>query len=790
MSLTRFLPFRFGVRNKKVKAGKGLLRVGRPFRVFADTFLMRLGVVLLLATTSQIAVASPTQPAVPVITTISSKAAADHERIVIQATDRLRYTAFKLKEPLRLVVDVSGAELGDLPQPIPMHGEIVERVEPIVFGDEGVVRLMFYLRREIPHRIEIQGNQLRITFQTASATPLGQPQSAARAVTAPVKTGAMVKDVTFVSLADRAVLAMQIGGPAPQVRVRERREPLRLIVNIKGASLSPTWEKADFLFDPSGIVHDLTAKQVDTASGPNVKLEVYLRKAVPFEVQQDDHLLQLVLAKAATSTDTSSAAAPAASSTQAAAQTSESLPLIAQMMPMGKTPTGASPMRKPSVRTAPSGTASTAAAADESKADESKKYTGKKISLDFQNADINDILRLIAEVSGLNVIAGGDVQGTVTTRMVDVPWDQALDVILKINGLAQEREGNIIRVAPLKRFIAEREERMQAQKTEIQSEPTVTQVVPVNYAEADELKKNLERLLGDRGSIFIDERTNTLIITDTQEHLDDMMALLATLDRQTPQVVIEARIVETTRNFLRELGVQLGFNYQDVTDREFPNRINVGGGVADTAPGNFLVDLPAAAAAGSGGAISFALAGASSLLNVRLSALEDSGEGKVVSSPKIATLDNTEALIQSGRRIPYQTISSEGTKTEFVDASISLKVTPHVTPDGFVSMKIVATKNDADFAQTSGGVPTITTREATTEMLVKDGNTVVIGGLYTRDMEEASNGVPGLQDVPVLGWLFNKKRRSDTNEELLIFITPRIVRQPHLQKQAKTTLAY
>lgn len=733
---------------------------------------------------SQTAAASSTPSAVSVITAISSEASADQERVLVEATNHLQYTAFKLKAPLRLVVDVSGANLGELPQPIPMRGEIVERVEPTVFDDEHIVRLTFYLRRSAPHHIETQGEQLRITFQAAAQTPAAQLQQAARAETLPGKATAVVKDVTFVSLADRSVLAMQIAGPAPQVRVRQRQKPLRLVVDIKGASLSPTWEKAALLFDPSGMVRDLSAKQVDTEAGANVKLEVRLRQAVPFEVQQDDQLLQLVLTKpAAPAAAPAAASSPAASSSnRAGAETSESLPLIAQMMPMGKTPTGALSMGKRPGTIAPSKPASTAATVDES-----KKYTGQKISLDFQNADINDILRLIAEVSGLNVIAGGDVQGTVTTRMVDVPWDQALDVILKINGLAQERDGNIIRVAPLKRFIAEREERLQAQKTEVQSVPTTTQVVPVNYADADQLKTNLERLLSDRGSIFIDVRTNTLIITDTKENLDAIMVLLATLDRQTPQVVIEARIVETSRNFLRDLGVQLGFAYHDVTDREFPNRVDVSGSASD---GNFLVDLPAAVAAGSGGAISFALAGASSLLNVRLSAMESSGQGKVVSSPKIATLDNTEALIQSGRRIPYQTVSAEGTQTEFVDASVSLKVTPHVTPDGFVGMKIVATKNDADFAQQSGGVPTIITREATTEMLVKDGDTVVIGGLYKRDMQESSDGVPGLQDVPVLGWLFNKKLRRDDNEELLIFITPRIVRQPNLQKQAKTMQAY
>jgi type IV pilus assembly protein PilQ len=413
-------------------------------------------------------------------------------------------------------------------------------------------------------------------------------------------------------------------------------------------------------------------------------------------------------------------------------------------------------------------------------------YVGERISLDFQNADINDILRLIAEVSGLNIIAGGDVQGTVTTRMVDVPWDQALDVILKINGLSQERDGNIIRVAPLARFIAERQDRARARQTADQSEPTVTQLIPVNYATASELRTNLERLLSNRGSILIDERTNTLIVTDTRKNLDDMLALVETLDRQTPQVMIEARIVETSRNFLQDLGVQLGAQYTEITNIRFPNRIDVGGSAST--PGNFLVDLPAAVGQGSGGAITFALAGASNLLNLRLSALERTGRGKIISNPKIATLDNTEALIQSGRRIPVQTVSAEGTQTEFVDASLSLRVTPHVTPDGFISMRINATKNEADFGNAVNGVPSITTREATTQMLVKDNDTVVIGGLYRRTISSSNDGVPGVSRVPVLGWLFRSNQEQDDNDELLIFITPRIIRQPERPRGARTSI--
>jgi len=265
-------------------------------------------------------------------------------------------------------------------------------------------------------------------------------------------------------------------------------------------------------------------------------------------------------------------------------------------------------------------------------------------------------------------------------------------------------------------------------------------------------------------------------------------------------VMIEARIVESSRNFLRELGIQLGLAYSQITNKNFPNRIDIRGGeptatgggglVPPAVPANFLLDLPAAVATGSGGAIGFSLASiGGAILDAQLSALETSGRGKIISSPKIATIDNTEAQIQSGRKIPVATVSSEGTRTEFVDASITLKVTPHVTPNDYIGMKITATKNEADFAQQVNGIPTITTREANTDMLVKDGDTVVIGGLYQRNIQTARNGIPGLSNLPVLGWLFRKERESDTSDELLIFLTPRIIRQDDATDKRRTALS-
>lgn len=735
---------------------------------------------------SSVPSAAPAPVTQTVITDVTTEALADAVRVIVQSTGPLEYTAFKLHDPPRLVVDISEASLGQLPQPIPVTGDLVGHIEPLVFPDERIVRLTLHLQRMVSHAIEVQDQQLHIMLTAAESRevteapkvpPAGpsvavSPLSSAKPPAAPAPiTETVVSGVSFVSLMETAVLAVQTSGPPPKVRVKQRQEPLRLSLELKGARLAPGQEKVETVSDPGGVVTELRAFQASVTPEARVQIAVHLRAPAPFEVRHDENLIRVVITKPT--------------------MTTKALPREEKPLPAASSPSFLGAQRAQVGATAPpaqesEGQPASIEAMAIGDGEAPKRYTGERISLDFQNADINDILRLIAEVSGLNIIAGGDVQGTVTTRMVDVPWDQALDVILKINGLDQERAGNIIRVAPLGRFIAERQERTRAQETEDEAEPTVTQLVPVNYADAPELQSNLERLLSDRGSIFINERTNTLIITDTRKNLDDMLALVETLDRQTPQVMIEARIVETSRNFLEELGVQFGGDYTKITGVKFPNRIDVSG----SSSGNFLVDLPAAVETGSGGAITFTLAGASNLLNLRLSALERSGRGKIISNPKIATLDNSEALIQSGRRIPVQTVSAEGTQTEFVDASLSLRVTPHVTPDGFISMRINATKNEADFGNAVNGIPSITTREATTEMLVKDNDTVVIGGLYRRTISSARDGVPSLSRVPFLGWLFRHNQEQDDNDELLIFITPRIIRQPERQGQSRISVSY
>jgi len=753
----------------------------------------------------------------------------ENVRITVQITEAIEYTAFTLQKTPRLVLTFPGTTLGNLPRPLPVAG-VVRSIEALQVPEDRAVRFVIYLQHMTTHVVELQGRQLLITLadtgarraemlQAASTETAEIADRAAPVLTSPLAPepaklpSAMITAITFDTRADRSIVSFQTAGALPQVQVKQQQNPYRLALDIKPAQLSPTQEKALIVHDPDSIVSHIEAVPLADAQEEAVKVVVYVRTAVSFDVHQDNDAIRLALQPSSPSPAAARAPATLQSPTAAtlpplspaprpvapaAAFVAATAPRLAQISPIVRR--GAVPAAVPS----PSAESSAPVSQNEGlpvggSITEQQAFTGEKISLDFQDADINDILRLIAEVGKVNIIAGGDVQGKITTRMTDVPWDQALDVILKINGLAQERSGNIVRVAPLEKFTNERQERLKAQITEVQAEPLVTRIVPANYAAAKDLRPNLEKLLSRRGTIIIDARTNTMILTDTPASLDAVLALIEKLDRPTPQVMIEARIVESSRTFLRELGIQLGLAYSQITDRTFPNRIDVRGGVPATntgglappaTPANFLLDLPAAVALGQGGAIGFSLASiGGTVLDAQLSALESSGRGKIISSPKIATLDNTEAQIQSGRKIPVATVSAEGTRTEFVDANITLKVTPHVTPNEFIGMKITATKNEADFTQQVNGIPTITTREANTDMLVKDGDTVVIGGLYRRTIQSSRSGVPGLSNIPVIGWLFRKERQQDDSDELLIFLTPRIIRQDDAMDKRRTALS-
>jgi type IV pilus assembly protein PilQ len=299
-------------------------------------------------------------------------------------------------------------------------------------------------------------------------------------------------------------------------------------------------------------------------------------------------------------------------------------------------------------------------------------------------------------------------------------------------------------------------------------------------ADVDKVKSTIEtaKVLTSMGFISTDKRTSSVIIKDVKEKHKEYAALIKSLDQATPQVSIEARLVEVTTSFSKELGIQWGALWKPPDSRMTIGGTGIPGGTGFSNAKPLMVNLPASVSSGSGGAIGLGYITASSVfaLDLQLSAMESSGQGKIISNPKITTMDNQKATIKQGRKIPYSTTSSEGTKTEFVDANLELTVTPHITPEGTIVMDVDAKKNEADFAQTSGGVPTIDTKEATTQVLVKDGDTLVIGGIFKTTKSTSDAGVPFFSKIPLLGWLFKKEADTDNTSELLIFITPRVLK--------------
>ena len=423
-------------------------------------------------------------------------------------------------------------------------------------------------------------------------------------------------------------------------------------------------------------------------------------------------------------------------------------------------------------------------------APQARGYTGRRITLDFHDIEIRNLLRLIADVSKKNIVVADDVSGKVTVSLRNVPWDQALDLVLKSKGLGKEEMGNVIRIAKFEQIAKEAADRAKAEADKAPLVPLKVRIIPVNYARANDMAGRIKDVLTSRGSVSTDERTNVLIVKDVQEALVRAEGLVRNLDTEIPQVLIEARIVEASSNFNKALGVQWGgqaaFSQAtgNPTGLVFPNNAVAQGGILSTstqgnpvAPG-YAVSLPAPVGDGSGGAIGFILgsAGGAFNLNLRLSALENSGTAKTISAPKIATIDNKEATIGQGLSIPFSQVSAAGVNTMFIEAKLELRVTPHVSSDGSILLKIKAT-NNAPNPQLTGanGQPSISKREADTEVLVKDGDTTVIGGIYTRQTTRNVAEVPFLGKIPILGYFFRSQADTDDRTELLIFITPHIL---------------
>jgi type IV pilus assembly protein PilQ len=419
------------------------------------------------------------------------------------------------------------------------------------------------------------------------------------------------------------------------------------------------------------------------------------------------------------------------------------------------------------------------------------QYVGRRISLDFQQADISNVLRLIAEVSGFNIVIGEGVKSKVTMKLVSVPWDQALDMILKMNGLGKIKQGNILWVDSLANIAKQQDEEARAKDAKTKAEELVDRVFYIRNLQAQELMTALMRYLSPRGVMQQSPGSNALIVRDTETKVGVIKQLIEGLDLQVPQVQIESRIVEADTVYTRGLGIQWGIQNADFGPNSFSAVGNLTGPFAPVAgtgaqiiPRDFLVNLPAQVSglpAVPAIGYTFGKLAPGFALDLRLSAGELLGLSKVIAAPKIVTLDKREAKISQGESIPFQTTSLQGTQTTFVDANLELNVTPQITSrdpkeTGKLIMLRVRTTRNAVGARSNPAGPSIDRREATTQVNVRDGETMVIGGIFIDTQNNNVQGVPYLSRIPVLGWLFKNKSESVTKQELLIFLTPTIVK--------------
>jgi type IV pilus assembly protein PilQ len=416
------------------------------------------------------------------------------------------------------------------------------------------------------------------------------------------------------------------------------------------------------------------------------------------------------------------------------------------------------------------------------------RYVGRKISLDFQAADITNVLRLIADVSGFNIVVGEGVKAKVTLKLVSVPWDQALDMLLKMNNLGMIREGNIVWIDTLANIARQQDEEAKAKESKIKAEDLVTKVIYVQNVPAVEIQTTLRQYLSTRGQITLNIASNALVVQDTESRIATFTQLVRELDLEVPQIQIEARIVQADTTYERSLGIQWGFQSLSKIDNGRVSNFRGQAGSTDAfgnETSNFLINLPAAVAglgAVPSAGFTYGKATEGTLLDLRLSAGERLGLTKVIAAPKITTLDKREAKIEQGSAVPFQTTSLQGTQTTFVDALLSITVTPQITSrdpkelSKQILLKIKATRNAVDFTQSTAAGPSISKKEAITQVLVRDGETLVIGGVFIDDQSNRVTGVPFLSRIPIIGWLFKNKTETVTKNELLIFLTPTIVK--------------
>ncbi len=713
--------------------------------------------------------------------------------IHIEATSPLVYTSYT-PEPDLLVLEMTSTNGSAVPSEILVHdGEVAAiSTEATESGPDTRIAIRM-AAADVPYHFDANGNRLDVTFEGAkkpiAASDAAMPAAILRNVVPTTDGGkilvALVGDASFADYSDFRIESPQrvivdLKGITNQVADESLPVATQGLERVRVAQYALTPEPITrVVFDlsselPYALVSSETGLTVEFGESEAVASEEVAPEAEVAEVQVPE---QAELMETALPEPVNEALEPASTSVEPEIlDLGDDVTLFeaadASETDLGTVDRGNVPI---SFETKTIGGGQ-------------KLYDGRALSLDFKDADIKDIFRFISDFSGLNVVIDPTVEGRITIKLNDVPWDQSLDIILKNNGLGMVYENNVIRIAPTSKLAREESDRRRLAEERELAVPLKTVTRALSYAKAKDMKKILEKVMSKRGEVIVDDRTNTLILSDVPDKFDTISNLVETLDAPTPQVTIETRIVETTRDFIHDLGIQWGFlgisdaAHGNTTDLIFPNSILVNGapiaarsGISTNPLDGYAVNLPAPQA-NSGIGLTFGNVLNTFQLDIALTAFEREGKGRVISAPRVTTQNNVSAEIKSGKQIPVTTIANNTVTTIYVDALMSLKVTPQITAEGTVIMKINIDKSQPDFANLVLGTPPIDKRAAQTSVLVRDGGTTVIGGIFQVTDQLSQQRTPFLSKIPILGNLFKNKGVTRLNNELLIFVTPRIVK--------------
>ena len=749
------------------------------------------------------------QPASAPLATIEAIAAFEEEgrvQVSIKADKPLTYTSVKQPDPLAVLLFFPNTKLGQLPSQLPGQDPVIKAIKTAAAANANTARVEILLAKDVPYKVEELGNRLLLSFGTKEAAPQAesaadkapQPESSAgmpaaevtvakdntKPAAVRVKAGgrpAWINKIDFLA-EPKGKSTIVIGTTVPADYKLVKKTSKRLELQLFNTKI-PTYRRRALITTRfESAVNRITPVQ---KSSKQVSVVIELRESVPYFTERSGNLILVHFeASRVPPKPLEQAHLPAwkkvlsstgEPSTTGGRELAVSKPAeVAPQAGRVTTPAGPSAGAKAA---APTLSEELEAAAVDSPwlTTRKKHYTGEKIALDFYETDIKNVFRILRDVSGKNFAIDKDVTGKVTMTLdKPVPWDQILDLVLRMNQLGMSVEGDVIRIATLDTLKKEddlRKAQMEALKKAKEQakelEPLETKYIPVSYSNAKtEILPHIEKILSPkRGSATVDEKNNQIIITDTAAKIRQAEEIIKRIDRVTSQVLIEARVVEVSENWSKTLGIVWNSTYG-------PGNL-FGSGISSTY--DFAMNFPSSGAtSGMGFNFSRVSGGIPFVLNAQINALEAEGQGRILSSPKILTLDNKTARIKQGLEYPYlERDSSGGASVKFKKIDLLLEVTPHVTPDNRISLSIFITKNDV--ASVTDGVPSVATNEAETELLVNDGDTIVIGGIIKTTSNSSTSGFPLLSKIPILGWLFKNNTKSQQKNELLIFMTPRIV---------------